>query len=159
MVTPYYVKWLLYGVQTERSTVKSGQWSSLIQQELLETLYVGQASIKPVHKRKFYSKSSAVVITPDTSQKLTLPSFPKKKDYLADCPSNVPHYAAMVRGSWGLVSSSGYPQHFSYSWQPNTLNLWLAISWPCENRKWQLLKNPKSATCQTWTFAMDITSV
>ena len=29
--------------------------SSLIQQELLETLYVVQAPIKPVHKQKFYS--------------------------------------------------------------------------------------------------------
>ena len=63
--------------------------------------------------------SSAAVITLDT---LTLPSFSRKKDYLVDCPWNVPHYTAMVRGSRGMVSSSGYPQHFSYSWQPNTSN-------------------------------------
>ena len=118
------ITWLLINMRFWRflSSYSSLLCSSSTMKSASAFTYVVQASIKPVHKRKFHFKSSAAVITLDTSQKLTLPSFPKEKDYLADCPWNVPHYTAMVRGSWGLVSSSGYPKHFSLSWPPNTLH-------------------------------------
>ena len=109
MVTLYYIKWPLCRVHTEQSTtVNSGQQSSLLQHEVLQPLYVGQAPIKPVHTWNFQSISRAAVNT--EADAVILPIAKKKGSWLAGCPWNVSYFVTVfqyghTKGSRELVSS------------------------------------------------------
>ena len=111
--TLYYVKRPLNGVQTEESTpVISGQWSSLLQQEVLKPLYKGQACIQQVHAWNFQTKSStAVNFCSSYFIKADTPVLPEEKgNSPAACPWNVSNYTAILyyghnEGVLGLVSS------------------------------------------------------
>ena len=72
------------------------QYSILLQQNVLESLYVGQVAIKLVNRQNFWAKSSGMIKHPPvTLQKQTLLYFPRKGDCLTDCPSNMSHYIAV----------------------------------------------------------------